>query len=244
MLFSPMPKVPRLSREVVITEKLDGTNASIFIQEMDAESAGKLAVLDGLPYLVRAGSRTRWITPDDDNYGFARWAYDHADELVKLGPGHHFGEWWGNGIQRNYGLAEKRFSLFNVARWYKNGVPHFALRDIEETKSWQLAPECCYVVPVLYRGPMGDASVDVVLDGLRERGSRAAPGFMDPEGIMVYHTAANIWFKKTLKGDAEGKSREANIKKEKPPRPPKDPSTGGRRNAQCPIDFPDRRAAK
>ncbi len=30
--FNEFPKIARLSREIVITEKLDGTNASIFIQ--------------------------------------------------------------------------------------------------------------------------------------------------------------------------------------------------------------------
>lgn len=100
--FVEFPKIARLSRMCVITEKLDGTNASITITE------------DGQ---FLCGSRTRWITPEDDNYGFARWAHDHKDELMTLGPGTHFGEWWGHGIQRKYDLEEKRFSLFNVARW-------------------------------------------------------------------------------------------------------------------------------
>ena len=56
--FKPFPKMARLSREIIITEKLDGTNAQVFITE------------DGDLF---AGSRTRWITPQDDNYGFARW---------------------------------------------------------------------------------------------------------------------------------------------------------------------------
>jgi hypothetical protein len=32
------------------------------------------------------------------------------------------------------------------------------------------------------------------------------PGFMDPEGIVVYHVAANQMFKVTLKGDDAPKS--------------------------------------
>src|SRR5882724_293770 len=102
MEFTEFNKIARLSRNCVVTEKLDGTNASIVIGE-----AGEFLV----------GSRTRWITPEDDNYGFARWAHTHKEELLTLGPGQHFGEWWGNGIQRKYGLSEKRFSLFNTARW-------------------------------------------------------------------------------------------------------------------------------
>ena len=36
-------------------------------------------------------------------------------------------------------------------------------------------------------------------------GSLAAPGFMKPEGVVIYHTAANIMFKKTFKNDEKGK---------------------------------------
>ncbi len=89
--FHAFDKIARLSRECVITEKIDGTNASVFIGENGE---------------FLTGSRTRWITPDDDNYGFSHWAHDHKAELLELGPGHHFGEWWGEGCQRNYGLTE------------------------------------------------------------------------------------------------------------------------------------------
>jgi hypothetical protein len=87
---------------MIVTEKLDGTNAQVHITD------------DGR---IFAGSRNRWITPDADNFGFARWVAEHEEELRALGPGSHYGEWWGSGIQRRYGLDEKRFSLFNVGRW-------------------------------------------------------------------------------------------------------------------------------
>lgn len=172
--FIDFPKMPRLSREIIITEKLDGTNAQVFIGE------------DGS---IRAGSRTRWITPEDDNFGFAAWVRDNADSLRELGPGRHFGEWWGAGIQRRYGLTEKRFSLFNVGRW-------------SETR-----PACCHVVPTLYRGPFDTAAVDQVLEVLRLDGSVAAPGFMKPEGVIVFHVAGNFGFKKTLERDELPKSQ-------------------------------------
>ena len=38
-------------------------------------------------------------------------------------------------------------------------------------------------------------------DILRERGSYAAPGFMKPEGVVVFHTAGNVGFKKTIEKD-------------------------------------------
>jgi hypothetical protein len=155
--FVGFPKIPRMSRaaQCVITEKIDGTNAHVLIQD------GKF---------VAAGSRTRWITPGDDNYGFAAWAYENADALVGgLGDGHHFGEWYGRGIQRNYGLTERRFALFNTGRW--SGVP---------------LPTGVDVVPVLYHGPFSIDTVDWELDQLWVEGSRAVPGFKNPEGVIVY----------------------------------------------------------
>jgi hypothetical protein len=196
MNFNPFPKIPRLSRECVITEKIDGTNASILIADV-SEGLGdydlNLAVSQspcGLT-LMFAGSRTRWITPKDDNAGFATWVKANAEELFKLGVGHHFGEWWGSKIGRTYGLTngERRFSLFNTSRW-ADPTPR---------------PACVGVVPELYRGPFSTNAVESVMDYLREHGSVAQPGFMDPEGIIIFHAAANQMFKKTLKDDEKPK---------------------------------------
>jgi hypothetical protein len=186
MEFVEFPKMARLSREVFITEKLDGTNASITITE------------DG-QFLT--GSRTRWITPEDDNYGFARWAQENRADLMGLGVGTHFGEWWGKGIQRNYSLTERRFSLFNVSRWGDAAV----------------RPACCHVVPVLYQGQLEDRGVlkgvKAALARLQDEGSIAAPGFMKPEGIVVFHTAANLYFKKTLEKDEMSKQQAEQLAK-------------------------------
>ena len=171
--FKGFNKIARLSRECVITEKIDGTNASIYIGE-DGE--------------VLVGARSGWITPDNDNFGFAAWARANEDGLRQLGVGHHFGEWWGSGIQRRYGLSERRFSLFNVSRWTLATIP------------W-----CCHVVPTLFSGTFSDAAVTNALDELKWSGSRAAQGFMKPEGVVVYHVAARQYFKKTLEKDEERK---------------------------------------
>ena len=172
--FLEFPKMARFSREVIVTEKIDGTNACIFIGE-DGE--------------FLTGSRTRWITPENDNFGFSRWAHDHKEELLTLGPGRHFGEWWGSGIQRGYGLkkGEKRFSLFNVTRW-------------ENAR-----PACCHVVPLIWRGFFDNLRIHDLMEWLDEEGSLASPGFMQPEGIVIYHTKANFYFKKTFLKDATGK---------------------------------------
>jgi len=191
--FAEFPKTARLSRECVVTEKIDGTNASIFI----AEDAQPIELRPGRTEPFLCGSRTRWIFPEADNYGFAAWAWEHFGELLKLGPGHHYGEWWGQGIQRKYDLKEKRFSLFNVARWADE-------RDREKFPVDR--PACCHVVPVLYRGDFTTAAIDESLDKLAGMGSLAAPGFMRPEGVVVWHEAARVLFKKTLGGDG-AKSR-------------------------------------
>lgn len=194
--FIPFPKMARLSREVIITEKIDGTNACIKITE------------DG-QFLI--GSRTRWITPEQDNHGFARWATEHKVELMMgLGVGLHFGEWWGSGIQRGYGLknGDKRFSLFNVVRWCLYGeAPQMIATADPRIEKWQdVLPPCCSLVPVMRRGIFSTTMCESALHELQERGSLAAPGFRDPEGIVCFHVAGNVGFKKTLKDDGMPKS--------------------------------------
>lgn len=172
--FVPFPKIPRLRRPICITEKIDGTNASVMVTE------------DGS---VLAGSRTRWITPQSDNCGFAGWVERNAEELRKLGPGHHFGEWWGSGIQRRYGLSEKRFSLFNVDRW------------TNPDGTSKLPTDVVSIVPVLYRGNMEDSAINRALDTLRKEGSRAVPGWMSPEGAVVFLYASHQMYKVLLEND-------------------------------------------
>ena len=191
--FTPFPKLARLQREVIITEKIDGTNAQIFITD------------DGR---MLTGSRTRWIYPEDDNFGFAAWARDHKDELMQLGPGHHFGEWWGRGIQRNYGLDERRFSLFNVARWCLHGETpeQIPTADPRIVKMQEVLPRCCHLVPIMRRGINITTMAESALYELSQRGSIAAPGYKFPEGIVVFHVAGNVGFKMTLDNDGVPKS--------------------------------------
>lgn len=183
--FRPWPKIARLNRDIIITEKIDGTNAAIHIDE------------EGY---VTAQSRTRILDPGvkgGDNFGFATWALSKQRELAyALGPGVHFGEWWGSGIKRGYGLEDddKRFSLFNVRRFHSLPFSEYDLLNVA-------------TVPVLYQGNFTEPSDDPVtpwdeaLFMLREFGSLAVPGFMKPEGIVVFHTASSTMYKVTLDGD-------------------------------------------
>lgn len=183
MDFVEFPKIYRVSRPCIITEKIDGTNGQIYIGD-DGE------------FLV--GSRTRWLnTQTGDNHGFYMWALEHKAELLKLGPGRHFGEWWGLGIQRTYGLDEKRFSLFNTSRWLDDSV----------------RPRCCSVVPVLYEGMFDTGKIEMCINYLRLNGSVASLGFMRPEGIVCYHIQGGFGLKKTLEKDEEHKGQRVLTKK-------------------------------
>lgn len=177
--FEEFPKIARLSRECIVTEKLDGTNAQVAITQ------------DGD---VRAGSRNRWITPESDNFGFARWVKENEDKLrVILGPGRHFGEWWGAGIGRRYDLKEKRLSLFNTSRW------------CESEEIFRLSGLPIHTVPVLYQGMFSTEAIGTQIERLRTLGSVAAPGFKKPEGVVIFHTASKTLFKKTVEKDESPK---------------------------------------
>ena len=204
MKFVHFPKVPRYSRDIIITEKIDGTNGQIYIEMANVYPNGlfpeddKLVLFCDNNFRIYAGSRNRWLTLENDNYGFAAWVKENAEELVKLGLGHHFGEWWGKGINRGYGAEDKYFSLFNVQRWTEENIP-----------------KCCRVVPILYSGPWEcydprvenyESAVYTYLDVLKSNGSFAYPGYMNPEGIIICHTASNYLFKKTFEGDEYGKN--------------------------------------
>ena len=160
--FKPWPKIIRIEnkRKPVFTEKIDGTNACVVIDDL-----GNIA----------AQSRNRLIYPNNDNYGFAKWVEDNKEDLLTLGPGHHYGEWWGRGIGRNYGQTERFFSLFNTHRWGSHN-PN--------------TPNCCNVVPIIRA-----TTVEEVKDFLLTTGSYAVPGWMKPEGAVMYEPDTDTHFK-------------------------------------------------
>lgn len=207
-MFNRYPSLSRFSQGWTITEKIDGTNSQIVIDRLASADDGvyrdqAVAVLDrplgegeeDNPYnnlYVFAGSRNRLITPESDNMGFARWVRDNAAVLADtLGEGRHYGEWWGQGIQRGYGLREKRFSLFNAIRWQNVALP-----------------DGVYTVPAFvlngYLDNPGESAL-VAMNRLKEEGSLAAPGYDNPEGIVMYHRASDTGFKKTFDYDEAGK---------------------------------------
>lgn len=141
--FKAWPSIPRDNPfKVTITEKIDGTNACIIIQN---------------GAIVGVQSRNRLITPEDDNYGFAQWVNDNTQDLLSLGDGYHYGEWAGLGIQKNHhGLDCKKFFLFNTFRW----------NDKNPNR-----PSCCDTVPVLFEGVLEPDTIEKLLNELKAKSS-------------------------------------------------------------------------
>lgn len=203
-VFAPWPKIPRLRRNIIITEKIDGTNAQISIRpypgQRDIQDDPRdifVEDADGDCWFVRAGSRTRWLTTEHDNAGFFLWVHAYANLLVPLlGEGRHYGEWWGRKVQRTYNLDHNRFSLFNVTRWRTDITTPGPLEWDAKIAGINLD-----VVPVLAAGSWSDELVDGALTKLRNYGSVAAPGYDNPEGIVVFHAASRSTYKVLLEND-------------------------------------------
>ncbi len=177
--FKAFPKIERIGKVFMcITQKIHGTNAQITIEEVTVnqpvEASGVGHFVDdeqgGKQYALYVGCRTRWITREEDNFGFARFVYENKAELIeKLGPGTHFGEWAGPGINSGEGLTQKTFVLFDHWRY----PPERPL------------PPQTVVVPVLYKGPIDATKIDEVMADLKANGSKLALGFMRPEGVVI-----------------------------------------------------------
>lgn len=176
MEFKAFEKINRLNNVgMQITQKIHGTNAQVMIYEV-LEQTGfqpdghSYIQVDGKTFFIRAGSRTRWIYPGDDNYGFAQYVDQNKEAFVRLlGPGQHFGEWAGLGINSGEGLDKKIFVLFDFWKYPPE-------REL---------PPGCVVVPVLYQGAFDLNKIEEVMADLKTNGSKLAPGFMRPEGIVI-----------------------------------------------------------
>lgn len=152
-----------------ITQKVHGTNAAVHVFQTD----------NGLDLICQ--SRSRIITPEDDNYGFARFVHANKQEFCeKLGCGLHFGEWAGLGINSGEGLSEKVFVLFDYWKFPED----------------RPLPVGCRVVPVLYQGPIDLNAVENAMADLKIYGSQLSPGFMRPEGVVV--NIAGVRYKKVF----------------------------------------------
>ncbi len=186
MEFKPFDKIDNIKKlHMVITQKIHGTNAAVIVFEKDG-------VLD-----LVCCSRTRFITPIDDNYGFAAFVHANKDAFLALGVGRHDGEWAGPGINSGEGLTERTFVLFDY--WRYNERP-------------QLPPQTV-IVPVLYSGKLDPSATWDCMQVLKAKGSELAPGFMRPEGVVV--TIGGVRYKKVFEAEETGWKKSDKPKGEK-----------------------------
>src|ERR1019366_8363497 len=90
--FKEFGKIARLNRDIVITEKIDGTNACVVIKEVvlgreyvDEYERPTLELnFDTGVYEVGAQSRSRALTVENDNYGFAKWVLKNKEALIEV----------------------------------------------------------------------------------------------------------------------------------------------------------------
>lgn len=167
--FTEFSKIERLDNcNVTITQKLHGTNASVWIYK---DVNGELQ--------LKTGKRTGWCTPEHDNFGFSKFVHEHKQEFIdKLGEGVWYGEWVGPGINSGEGLTEKRLALFAV---YKLGD--------------RPLPPRVDKVPILWQGNLINMNVKEVMANLKINGSKYVPGFMRCEGIVIQLDRSNTKLK-------------------------------------------------
>ena len=231
--FKSWGSTPRFHKGLHITEKIDGTNAGVSVQGVswgvvhtppaDAilVNSTKLDV-NGIPecsYLVRAQSRKRIITPDNDNFGFAKWVWENAEGLANLlGFGYHYGEWYGEGIQKNpLAVQGRRWALFNTWHWTrKENLDRLVDADIPGLT----------LVPVLHDeqrdGPADFTTIPDIMEELALYGSKADGAAMvkegydwendryaEPEGIIVWQRETRQRYKILLREDDKHKWEQA-----------------------------------
>lgn len=144
---------PKLAYSLKI--KLHGTNGSIQLTN------------DG----IFAQSRSRVITPSDDNAGFASWVNDNID-LFKTIPVTNsvitiFGEWAGKGLQSGVGISQidrKIFAVFAIQYGGRDG--YVAEFEVEPDKIRKVIPEHpdIFVLPWQESNLMCNFGNDVELD--------------------------------------------------------------------------------
>lgn len=191
MEFKKFPKIQNYKKlHVLVTLKVNGTNSAIIIYK--DEKTGELD--------LKTQSRTRFITPEDDNYGFANFVYKNKEAFINsLGEGTHFGEWYGAGINSGEGLDHKELALFDVFR-YKDVV----------------LPEFVKTVPILYHGEYSKEVIEKVAEDLKTNGSKLVEGFMRPEGMVIQFLGSNLRFKYVFDAEETQWTKSSGIKNPKP----------------------------
>lgn len=204
--YNSFPSIERLENiYCIISEKIDGTNGLIEINETN----------------VRFGSRNRYISFSDDNAGFANFFKDYEARFKDAAkdittdesyPLRIYGEWFGRGIQRGYGLKDKFFMPFSF--FYGEKLIEYQVPNV-------IAPN------IMYTGKFSMEVVSACMQQLKLNGSGIVKGYKQPEGIVIFFPKYNFRLKETFDG---AKWKDALPKSEHDKKPVVDNSFG-----QCSI---------
>ncbi len=175
MEFIKYLKTKRFTSNIIITEKIDGTNAQL--------------VWDEDHQILRCGSRNRYLnySYEPDNFGFAAWVDKNREVLTKYFKDFDYpiyGEWWGKGIQRGYEVDQKYFSIFHTGL-FGDKIPQ------------ELYNIGVRYVPVLYEGLNVDDPIHTIYHQLFDQGSKLKYNYMNPEGICIFFKDTGTIFKMT-----------------------------------------------
>ena len=143
MKLSLYPKTERIGTEqVIITEKLDGSNLGIF-------------KLNGEVYFAQRNYVFKYdeLTKENSYKGLRGWMEENTDSLNKLNEGSCvFGEWIGTGQIGYGGNLDKRFYIFakaNVRDGFDVSKINYDYNLFKYPFEGQEIPECIGVVPLV-----------------------------------------------------------------------------------------------
>ena len=167
--------------EVYVFPKIDGTNAHVWKE-------------DGV---IRAGSRRRPLTVDDDNAGFCKFVTDNMSKFEKLFEmlpegAHVYGEWLvPRSLQTYRETAWRDFYIFDV----RVGARHLHYNDYQP---FAVAADINYVPPMrIIRNPTIDNIHDVLDQNnfLIKDGAGAGEGVVLKNYDFVNKYGRQVWAK-------------------------------------------------
>ena len=154
--------------EVFVFPKIDGTNASLWVDRNG---------------FLQAGSRRRHLTIDSDNAGFFAWASDQAkfEVFFEHYPNLRlYGEWLVTHTFKNYREdAKRKFYVFDVCYYEgedKKYMPYLEYQKLMEEFKIDYIPAIC-----IFENP----SIDQMYASLEKNNFLVIDGMGNGEGVVL-----------------------------------------------------------
>ncbi len=156
--------------EVIVTEKIHGTNTRYLFDERDRQ--------------FKIGSRTRWVNAAGTMWGAAALENPNIERWCRANPGTIlYGETYGRVASLKYGIAHRAvfiaFAALTLDKWWDQDILFASLAEFGVP-----------TVPVLYRGPF-DAAIILPLAEEDTKIPTAPAGHM-MEGVVIVPTKERI----------------------------------------------------